>query len=153
VRSMLLGLLAVCVVPCAHAGAWGYRAFENDDALDWISELEATTGTQLLEAAVRQVDARAQYVEAPACTVALAAAEVIAAANGLSAKNLPPKVGVWIKRIRPTVSVALLAEARAAVGMCRSLQKSELRQLWQESKDEKLWLDETASLLSRLAAS
>ncbi len=151
VRSTFLVLLALCTAPCGHAGAWGYGTFENDDALDWLSELEPTSGTQLLQAAVRQVDTRARYVEAPTCSIALAAAEVIAAANGHSAKKLPPEVTVWIKRVRPIVSAALLVEARTAVEMCRGEKNSELRELWQESKDEKSWLDDTASLLERLA--
>jgi hypothetical protein len=150
-RTRFLVLLTVCTAPCAFAGAWGYRTFENDDALDWLSELESTSGTQLLETTVRQVDTNARYVEAPTCAIALAAAEVIAAANGHSAKKLPPEVTIWIKRIRPTVSAALLMEARTAVEMCRGPENSELRELWQESKYEKSWLDDTAGLLERLA--
>jgi hypothetical protein len=152
VRPTLLVLLTLCIAPCVHAGAWGVRAFENDDALDWLSELESTSGSRLLEAAVRQVDTKARYVEAPMCSVALAAAEVIAAANGHPAQKLPPEVTAWIKRVRPRVNASLLMEARLAVERCRSPENSELRELWQESKDKTSWLDDTASLLERLAA-
>jgi hypothetical protein len=151
VRSAFLVPLLLCAAPCAYAGVWGYGTFDNDDALDWLSELESTSGTQLLEATVRQVDTRAKYVEAPTCSIALAAAEVIAAASGHAGKNLPTEVTVWIKRVRPAVSAPLLAEARASVKMCRGPKNSELRELWQESKDEKLWLEDTADLLARLA--
>ena len=149
-RSKFLVLLALFAASCAEAGAWGYGTFENDDALDWLSQLESTSGTQLLEATVRQVDTRAKYVEAATCSIALAAAEVVATTIGHGPKNLPSEVAVWIKRVRPTVSAALLLEARAAVEMCRNPKNSELRELWKESKDEKLWLDDTASLLARL---
>jgi hypothetical protein len=150
-RSTLLVLLTLCIAPCVHAGAWGFRTFENDDALDWLSELKSTSGTQLLEAAVRQVDTKARYVDAPTCSVALAAAEVIAAANGHPAQKLPPEVTAWIKRIRPPLNASLLMEARLAVEKCRGPKHSELRELWQESKNLKPWLDDTAGLLERLA--
>jgi hypothetical protein len=153
VRPSFLVLLALCTAPCVHAGAWGFGTFENDDALDWLSDLESTSGTQLLEAAVRQVDTKANYVEAPTCSVALAAAEVIAAANGRPAQKLPPEVAAWIKRVRSPMNASLLMEARLAVEKCRGPKNSELRELWQKSKDEKAWLDDTAGLLERLAVS
>jgi hypothetical protein len=32
-------------------GAWGHSAFENDDALDWVAELEEVENTSILIAA------------------------------------------------------------------------------------------------------
>jgi Domain of unknown function (DUF4259) len=29
-------------------GAWGYSAFENDDALDWLADLEASDSIKIL---------------------------------------------------------------------------------------------------------
>jgi hypothetical protein len=149
-KSKVLALLTFCLVPCANAGAWGYGSFENDDALDWVLELERASGPQFLQTTLQHVDTGTKYVEAPTCAIALAAAEVIAAAIGRPPKALPSEVAAWIKRVRPTMSPMLLAAARAAVQKCRGPKNSELRELWQESKDEKAWLDDTASLLARL---
>jgi hypothetical protein len=149
-RSKVLVQLTFCLVRGANAGAWGYGSFENDDALDWVLELERASGPQFLQTTVQQVDTGTKYVEAPICAIALAAAEVIAAASGHPAKVLPSEVAAWIRRVRPTTSPLLLAAARAAVQKCRAPKDSELRELWQESKEEKAWLDDTASLLARL---
>lgn len=36
-------------------GAWGYLPFENDDALDWLDELEAG-GADVIRGALAKVD-------------------------------------------------------------------------------------------------
>lgn len=43
IRNSLLEFLVLALVaPNAFAGAWGVGSFDNDDALDWIAELEKT---------------------------------------------------------------------------------------------------------------
>ena len=54
-------------------GAWGYLPFENDDALDWLEELEAG-GADVVRSALAKAGDR--YVEATEGGVAIAAAEV-----------------------------------------------------------------------------
>jgi hypothetical protein len=149
-RSTLLLLLALVGVSEALAGAWGYGSFENDDALDWVAELKHASGPQILASTLRQVDSNGSYIEAPTCSLALAAAEVVAGARGFPSKTLPPEVTAWINRVRPTVSADLLAAARSAVETCRDGKNSELRELWQDSEDVKAWLADTANLLTRL---
>ena len=149
-RSPLIVFLLLIGAPCALAGAWGFGSFENDDALDWVADLEQAPGSQLLASTLRRVDAKAKYIEAPECSLAIAAAEVVAAAHGHPAKALPPEVTAWIQRVRPKVGADLLAMARSAVETCRGGKNSELRDLWQESPDAKAWSDDTANLLTRL---
>ncbi len=64
-------------------GAWGYGPFENDDAMDFVGDLETATGTGHLSTILYAIsDDRTEYVEAPESSVAIAAAEVVAALLG-----------------------------------------------------------------------
>src|SRR5215510_10818731 len=128
------------VASSAVAGTWQIGSFENDDAADWISELEQADGPSVLTATLRGVDSKAKFVEAPDCAMALAAAEVIAAARGRPSKALPAEVDAWLKRVRPSVGPELVQQARTAVAFCRDNANSELRQLWMDSKDFPAWL-------------
>lgn len=74
-------------------GVWGYLPFENDDALDWLEELEAG-GSDVIRQALAKADDR--YVEAPDGAVALAAAEVTAASQGNPLGDLPENVTDWV---------------------------------------------------------
>ena len=43
-------------------GAWGYGPFENDDALDFVADLETTTGTGHLSTVLSAIaDDRSEY--------------------------------------------------------------------------------------------
>ena len=142
--------VAALVASSAVAGAWGIGSFDNDDALDWLSELEEAPNAALLTATLSGIDPRSEYVEAPDCSVALAAAEVVAAAHGRPSKSLPAEAIAWLKRVHPSIAPELIQQARTAVTFCRDDANSELRQLWADSKDFPAWLTDTASLLSRL---
>jgi hypothetical protein len=142
--------LAALVASSAIAGAWGIGSFDNDDASDWIAELEQADSPGILAATLRGIDSKSNYVEASDCAIVLAAAEVVAAAHGKPSKALPAEAAAWLKRVRPTIGPDLLPQARAAVSFCRDNANSELRQLWMDSKDLRGWLADTANLLSRL---
>jgi hypothetical protein len=151
IRKVAYGIcVATLVASSAFAGAWGIGSFDNDDALDWLSELEAAASPAVLTAALSGIDAKAKYVEAPDCSIALASAEVVAAAHGRPSKTLPAEATAWLKRVRPSISPELLQQARTAVAFCRDHANSELRQLWADSKDFQGWLADTADLSSRL---
>jgi hypothetical protein len=74
-------------------GVWGYLPFENDDALDWLEELEAGGSDVFRQALAKAGD---RYVEAPDGAVALAAAEVTAASQGNPLGDLPENVTDWV---------------------------------------------------------
>jgi hypothetical protein len=74
-------------------GAWVTSAFENDDALDWVSELEDGT-VDLVRASLAVTES--DYLELPDGSVAIAAAEVIAAAVGNPSPSLPASVTRWV---------------------------------------------------------
>ncbi len=130
-------------------GAWGYGNFENDDALDWIYELEEASDTSAIVAALARVtDESADYLEAPECCNALAAAEVVAALNGKAASSLPDEVTTWIKgKAKP--ESALLAMTKRAVGAV--LGDSELKELWEETEHYDVWRQTVEDLKVRLS--
>src|SRR5229473_8597332 len=68
-------------------GAWGVGNFQNDDALDFVANVEET-GWTAVRAALTPT-AGAKHLETSAAARALAAAELIAKALGHPAANVP----------------------------------------------------------------
>jgi hypothetical protein len=130
-------------------GTWGTDLFANDDAVDWFAVLEAE-GLQAAGAAVQDVlELAPDYLEAPICASALAAAEIIAALRGRPSAELPPDIAAWLAR-HPGVDPGeeLTDNARRAVELV--LQGSELTELWAESPEAAQWRDAVANLQARL---
>jgi hypothetical protein len=129
-------------------GAWSHEPFGNDDAGDWISELEQSKDLSVVEAALNAVtDDAEEYLQAPQCSTALAAAEVVAALLGRPSTSLPAEAVGWTSgRSRPSTS--LVAKAKRAVSAV--LETSELQELWAESEDYPQWQAGTKNLLARL---
>jgi hypothetical protein len=71
--------------------AWGTGSFENDDAADWLAELGTIAPDDLTQIFVQAAD-NPGYLEAPAASVVVAAAEVIAALNGSAIQGVPPEI-------------------------------------------------------------
>lgn len=131
-------------------GAWGSGVFENDDASDWVWELEDDTDASvLIEALASVVDAPVDEVEAPEASNALAAAEIVAAARGHHGATLPGEAREWIGRNAQLVDNRILALATAAVE--RVSIESELKELWDETGSTE-WATVVADLLERLRA-
>ena len=131
-------------------GAWGAGVFDNDDASDWVWELEDDAdGQVLIEALSEIVDTPVdEQPEAPECSNALAAAEVVASARAAtSTSHLPTEASVWIQANRALVTPALVALASGAVE--RISIDSELKDLWDEAGDG-TWAGIVADLQSRL---
>jgi hypothetical protein len=128
-------------------GAWGTGNFENDDAADWIAGLEEAEGIQPVVVALRSAIADG-YLEAPDCTTALAAAEVVAAIRGKPATNLPKAAAGWIRQHHPAVDDEVLRLARQAVHRIGT--QSELLELWQDSDELEDWLATLKDLEHRL---
>ena len=71
--------------------AWGSGSFENDDAADWLAELGTIVPDDLTKIFGQAADDPA-YFEAPAASVVVAAAEVVAALNGAPSKGTPAEI-------------------------------------------------------------
>lgn len=128
-------------------GAWSHGSFGNDDALDWLGELENADGVEPIAEAFEAVLEAEDYLEAPEASMGLAAAEVVAALRGRPADKLPEEVTAWVAGKKPP-KPALVKKAQRVVK--RILKDSELKELWAESEDSGKWQQEVESLLRRL---
>ena len=130
-------------------GAWGSGPFENDDAGDWVWELEDDEDGSVIDAALSAVvdTPPHELVEAGDASNALAAAEIVAAARGRSDSQLPTEAAEWIRRNGALVSDAVVTLAVRAVD--RVLAGSELKELWEEAGDPE-WEQVVSALRSRL---
>jgi hypothetical protein len=117
----------------ARAGAWGAGAFQNDDPADWIEELGGAASPATVVAALQASASAKGYIEAPTCSVAVAAAEVVAAAGGRPSKNLPKSATEWVRRTGFKPSSEILSFARKAIDACRNPKNSELYGLWHDA--------------------
>jgi hypothetical protein len=128
-------------------GAWGSGSFDNDDAMDWVSGLTDASSDVVREALTPIASAGDQYLQAPDCSMAVAAAEAVAAARGHPNAALPEEVAAWVA-MEPAVARDLVALATAAVD--RILTNSELKELWDESGTPDEWRTAMSDLRERL---
>ena len=132
-------------------GAWGAGNFENDDALDWIAELEESSGMAAIEAALRVVvEWGAEYLDAPEACRALAAAEVVAALQGHPPPDLPDGAAAWVSQHAAVDGSTLAALALTAIARTRA--NSELAELWEETDEAAAWGAVVDGLVSRIQA-
>lgn len=129
-------------------GAWGPESFANDDALDWIAELEQAEDTGLLEDTLSAAIDEADYLEVDAAGRAVAAAEVVAALAGLPGNHLPEEVTAWVRAHRRDVHNDLIALALRSLDRVR--RDSELAELWAEGGTPE-WDTVIVELRSRLS--
>jgi hypothetical protein len=132
-------------------GAWGPGPFENDDAGDWVWELEDDDdGSVIIDALSAVVDTPIdEQPDVADSSNALAAAEVVASARGARSTHLPTEASVWIQAHASLVDNGLLALATGAVE--RIAIDSELKDLWDETRDD-AWAESVSDILSRLRA-
>ena len=130
-------------------GAWGTGNFDNDDAMDWVLELESAEGVVILSKTISPVleSAESGEIDATVACRALAAAEVVAALRGKHGKNYPEDVITWVMS-QEKVPVELAKFATLAVSQI--LESSELKELWEENEEGDAWIDVVQDLLGRL---
>lgn len=129
-------------------GVWGYGNFENDDAMDWVADLEGYSDDgMIIDTLNTIIDQADDYPEASDCSGAVAAAESVAALLGEPHEDCPDEIDAWVEgRVQP--SATLIAKARQAVEVIMS--NSELKDTWQESEDFEAWQSSLEDLLTRL---
>lgn len=147
-RTLVVLFLLFFAATTAQAGAWGDGSFENDDALDWVAQCVRSNGIALVTQTLRAA-LDGKYIEAPEGSVAVAAAELVAAAMGKPSATLPTELQSWVRH-QPAASLAQLAPlARQALVRIQDPKASELRQLWSEGKPNG-WHAVIADLETRL---
>lgn len=131
-------------------GTWGTEVFANDDAMDWIAELEDTDDISVVERALEGVNGANGHLEAPECSVALAAAEVVATILKKPGPDVPSEVFEWIARVGRDMPPSLEDDALRALD--RISAESELLDLWEETGEPELgaWRATIAELRGRL---
>ena len=117
----------------ALAGAWDMGSFDNDDALDWVYELESTSDLSAISTALTAVVNNDSYIQAPTGSAAVAAAEVVAALLGNAHPQLPPEVVAWVDGRSLSKDNELVDLARKVIAAVQHPTNSELAQLWGES--------------------
>lgn len=135
----------------ALAGGWDTGPFDNDDALDWVWELSESDDLSVVESALNEAVNASGYLEGPTGSIAIAAAEVVAALKGKPASELPSEVAAWVKTHKLSVGSGLVKKARNAILAVRNPESSELAQLWSESEElAGMWQADLEGLLRRL---
>jgi hypothetical protein len=129
-------------------GAWGHGSFENDTASDWLYDLQGDPSllSRALEA-VADADADA-YLDVDDCAPALAAAELVAAAQGRGEDRLSDSAQEWLGAHRGEAALDLGLAHRAVT---RAFERSELRELWDENGPDNEWHADVRELLRRLS--
>ncbi len=127
-------------------GAWGTAPFDNDDASDWVYELERR-GLAAIDSALSDA-LRATDLEVPTDVNVIAAGEVIAAALGRPAATLPDDVLDLASGLAASIGGDHARRARTAIE--RVLEASEVADLWAESDDDAEWRASVGDLIGRL---
>lgn len=145
-------LLAILVLhQNSFAGAWDVGPFDNDEALDWVWELEASTDLSVVRAALNAVASEGSYIEGPTGSTAIAAAEVVAALLGKPRPQLPLEVKEWASHRSLSPDSELIELARKVIADVQDLEKSELAQLWSDTGEHyATWKSGLSGLLERL---
>ena len=132
--------------------AWGTGNFDNDDARDWLGELKSLAVGDLKPILARAADAT-DYLEAPASSVAVAAAEAVAALKGAPAETTPREIAEWVNGVQnPSLSALTPDFSELAIRAVERVRtNSELKDLWMEAEGLNEWSSALRELTARLA--
>jgi hypothetical protein len=134
-------------------GAWGVRAFDNDDANDWAYGLDDVHDLSLIESAISDVEVANEYLDSLYAANVLAACEVLARLNGKVgySDGYTEKVDEWVATHPIMPPEQLIARAHSAIERILG-ENSELRELWRDSDHNNEWLSAVEELRARLRA-
>ena len=129
-------------------GAWDAGSFDNDDAMDWVLEFVSKPGRDQIESTFRNIlDNGDAYLEALDCSIAIAAAEVVAALKNAPNPNLPEELKQVLDAKNISVDSGLINLAVRAIEQIKT--DSELQELWEE-QDPSEWISAVDDLEKRL---
>ena len=116
-------------------GATGAGPFENDDALDFLDELEDSepdVRRERVESALGRVVRANDYIEAPTMSEAIAAAAVVAACDDPESVVGERNVPRWLDEDPIDVDERLEELATGALHRALRTEDNELWELWAE---------------------
>ncbi|MGA2356541.1 MAG: DUF4259 domain-containing protein [Terriglobales bacterium] len=125
---------------------WGTGSFENEDAQNFLAQLNSLEIDALSPILARAADH--DYLDAPASTVVIVVAEIVAAAKGNPPQTVPNQIVEWIAKIEGSPSSQISELARSAVEKIRT--NSELKDLWLEAEGLNEWSAALRDLENRL---
>ncbi len=126
--------------------SWGTGSFENDDAQSFLQELHQKEPGDLKSALAEA--AGTDYLQAPAGSMVVAAAEVVATAKGAPPQSVPREISEWVCKVEGAPSGEMIELARTAVSKVRL--NSELKDLWLEAEGLNEWSATLRDLEQRL---
>ena len=129
-------------------GATGAGPFENDDALDFLDDLEGSEPTERRKkvlAAMERVVGDQGYIEAPAMAEAVAAAAVVAASDDPEATAGEPYLPSWLDDDPLDVDERLEDLATQTLHRALRHDDNEWWELWEEADSS----DEVTEVVSR----
>ena len=136
----------------AVMGAWGIGTFENDDAVEWLDELQASADSSVLQTTLEETENGEEYLEAPEGIHILCAGEIIAGLQGQSAPDLPDEARDWMQEHKLLDVSSLIPIATRKIDQVLD-NGSELRELWQENEaDYRTWRENVLALKARLSS-
>ena len=136
-------------------GAWGIKNFENDEACDWVYELEKSKDKSVVNDALDNIIGNSEYVESPDCIEALAAAEIVLAGLSSDFSGITEEAAVWIKK-KPGLFKKPIAfdssDAKKSIEVIKKvITTSELKELWEETEDFDEWLKMQKIIIEKLS--
>jgi Domain of unknown function (DUF4259) len=131
-------------------GAWGSGSFENDDASDWIADFCDEPDKELISDALSTVAEMGadEYLEAPECSVGIAAAEIVAALKGAANPDLPDDAKECVAKLNIKADPRMASLALKAIERIKT--NSELKELWDEAESPNEWYSAIDNLETRL---
>jgi hypothetical protein len=118
-------------------GIWGYQTFENDAAMDWLSDLANADGVGFLERSLlpKDSDYEEAYLDSEAGMEILAAAEIVYGLLNGPRQGLPHEAIDWIEAQKGMDAAVLKPICERQLGRVLGGQ-SELHELWKENAEE-----------------
>ncbi len=131
-------------------GAWGAGSFDNDDACDWINDLSNSKNETIIYQAIETINSSDGYIEAPECSIAIAAVEVILAIYGKSTEKFPDEIKEFIDTIESKPNRESINDAIKALSRIKT--DSELKELWGENNENNQWQNNVNYMINKLKA-
>ncbi len=129
---------------------WATGSFENDSAQAWVGQLRLLSVEDLQPLLSRAAD-NADYLEAPEASVAIAAAEAVAALKGAPSPAVPKEIADWARQAKSRDDSIPDMTNLAVRAIQRVRTNSELKDLWLEADGLNEWSASLRDLEKRLA--
>lgn len=129
---------------------WDVSVFGNDQAQDWLEKLlSGDSSSDIFRALVTVAKAPdSEFLQASDCEIALAAAELVAAARGKPLAALPDDVDEWLAHQKFVAGTEIVFIALRVVRRIGA--NSELKDLWADTSSSREWMATLQDLLKRL---